>query len=44
VHAKHEEAAAFYRRHGFEPLPDNPMHLYRLMKDLRASLPQPKSN
>lgn len=40
VHAKHEEGAAFYRRHGFEPLPDNPMHLYRLMKDLRASLPQ----
>ncbi len=44
VHAKHDEAATFYRRHGFEPLPDNAMHLYRLMKDLRASLPQPKSS
>lgn len=44
VHAKHDVAATFYRHHGFEPLPDNPMHLYRLMKDLRASLPQPKSN
>lgn len=39
VHAKHERAATFYRRHGFEPLPDNRLLLYRLMKDLRASLP-----
>lgn len=40
VHAKHERAAAFYNRHGFEPLPDNPLLLYRLMKDLKASLPR----
>ncbi|MEA3510680.1 MAG: GNAT family N-acetyltransferase [Actinomycetota bacterium] len=38
VHAKHERAAAFYRRHGFVPLEQNPNHLYVLMKDLRASI------
>jgi GNAT superfamily N-acetyltransferase len=38
VHAKVDEAAAFYRRYGFEALPENPRHLYILMKDLRASI------
>lgn len=38
VHAKDETAARFYRRHGFQPLPENPHHLYVLMKDLRASI------
>lgn len=37
VHAKDEAAARFYRRWGFQELPDNPHHLYLLMKDLRAS-------
>lgn len=38
VHAKDDEAAAFYRRYGFGALPENPRHLYILMKDLRASI------
>lgn len=38
VHAKDEAAAGFYQRWGFQPLPENPHHLYLLMKDLRASL------
>jgi len=38
VHAKDDAAARFYQRHGFQPLPENPQHLYLLMKDLRASI------
>ncbi len=38
VHAKDAEAAAFYQRHGFVPLEQNPNHLCVLMKDLRASI------
>lgn len=38
VHAKDEVAIGFYRRYGFQPLPQNPNHLYVLMKDLRASM------
>ncbi|MEX0865403.1 MAG: GNAT family N-acetyltransferase [Acidimicrobiia bacterium] len=38
VHAKDEAAALFYQRWGFQPLPENPRHLYLLMKDLRASI------
>jgi GNAT superfamily N-acetyltransferase len=38
VHAKDEVAARFYHRWGFRPLPENPYHLYLLMKDLRASI------
>ena len=38
VHAKDERAAAFYERHGFVSLEQNPNHLYVLMKDLRASI------
>lgn len=38
VHAKDAGAAAFYERHGFVPLKQNPNHLYVLMKDLRASI------
>jgi GNAT superfamily N-acetyltransferase len=38
VHALDEEAAAFYRRFGFEPSPLDPNQLMLLMKDLRASL------
>ena len=28
VHAKHEAAADFYRKHGFEPVLDNPLQLF----------------
>lgn len=38
VHAKDDAAAEFYRRYGFQPLPENPNHLYILLKDLRASI------
>ncbi len=38
VHAKDETARAFYQRFGFEPSPVNELHLYLLMKDLKASL------
>lgn len=38
IHAKDEAAARFYRHWGFQALPENPRHLYLLMKDLRASI------
>lgn len=38
VHAKDVAAARFYLRYGFQPLAENPQHLYILMKDLRASI------
>jgi GNAT superfamily N-acetyltransferase len=38
VHAIDVEAAAFYRRFGFEPSPANDLHLMLLMKDLRMGL------
>ena len=38
VHAKDAGVGAFYQRHGFVPLEQNPNHLYVLMKDLRASI------
>jgi hypothetical protein len=38
VHAKDEEAHAFYRHFDFEPSPTDPLHLFLLMKDLRAIL------
>jgi GNAT superfamily N-acetyltransferase len=38
VHAKNQAAQAFYRRYGFEPSPVDELHLYLLMKDLKASL------
>jgi len=41
VHAKDEEARAFYERFDFEPSPTDPLHLFLLMKDLRASLGGP---
>src|SRR5207248_2943590 len=37
VHAKDEAAQAFYQRFGFEPAPADPLRLYLLMKDLKAS-------
>jgi predicted N-acetyltransferase YhbS len=38
VHAKDKEAQAFYQRFGFEPSPVDELHLYSLMKDIKASL------
>lgn len=38
VHALHEEAAAFYSTLGFAPSPTDPLHLYVLLSDARASL------
>ncbi len=38
VHAKDDEARAFYEHFGFSPLPSDPYHLFRLLKDIRASL------
>lgn len=38
VHAKDEEAAAFYRHFDFVPSPADPFHLYLLVKDITAFL------
>ena len=38
VHANDQAARAFYQRFGFEPSPVDELHLYLLMKDLKASL------
>jgi GNAT superfamily N-acetyltransferase len=38
VHAKHEEAKAWYLQYSFEESPTDPLHLMMLMKDVRAFL------
>lgn len=38
VHAKDEEATAFYRHFNFQPSPTDPHHLFLLMKDLARML------
>jgi len=38
VHAKDDNAKAFYERFGFVPSPSDPYHLFRLLKDIRALL------
>jgi len=38
VHAKDDDAKAFYQRYDFEPSPTDPLHLFLLIKDLRAAL------
>lgn len=38
VDAVDERVARFYERHGFVPTPQQPLRLYRRMKDVRASL------
>lgn len=38
VHALHEQAADFYATLGFKPSPTDPLHLYLLLNDARASL------
>ena len=35
VHAKHDDAKAWYLQYGFEPAPTDPLHLQMLMKDIR---------
>ena len=37
VHAKDEEAKAFYERSDFAASPSDPYHLFRLLKDIRAA-------
>lgn len=37
AHAKDEKAKAFYERYDFEPSPTDPLHMFLLMKDIRAS-------
>lgn len=38
VHAKDDEARAFYERYGFASSPTDPYHLFVLLKDVRATL------
>ena len=38
VHALHEEARAFYMRHGLEPSSTDDLHLMILVKDIRAAI------
>jgi GNAT superfamily N-acetyltransferase len=38
VHAKDDEAKAFYERFDFLASPSDPYHLFRLLKDIRAVL------
>ncbi|MBI5440769.1 MAG: GNAT family N-acetyltransferase [Deltaproteobacteria bacterium] len=41
VHAKDERARAFYERYDFVPSPTDPLHLFLLLKDLRALIRKP---
>jgi GNAT superfamily N-acetyltransferase len=38
VHAKDEDAKAFYERYDFIASPSDPYHLFRLIKEVRAAL------
>ena len=38
VHAKDDQARAFYERFDFVASPSDPYHLFRLLKDARAIL------
>lgn len=38
AHAKDERAKEFYERFDFEPSPTDPLHMFLLMKDIRAAL------
>lgn len=40
VHAKDDDARAFYERFGFVPAPTDPYHLFVLLKNVRAILKQ----
>jgi GNAT superfamily N-acetyltransferase len=39
VHAKDDQAKAFYEHFDFVPSPGDPYHLFRLLKDIRAVKP-----
>jgi GNAT superfamily N-acetyltransferase len=39
VHAKDDEAKSFYEHFNFEPSPSDSLHLFLLMKDIRAAIP-----
>ncbi|MGO9902938.1 MAG: GNAT family N-acetyltransferase [Solirubrobacteraceae bacterium] len=41
VDAIDDQAAAFYRRHGFIDVPENPRRLFRKMTDIRRTLERP---
>lgn len=41
VHSLHERAATFYQSFGFRSSPTDPLHLYLLLSDARASLELP---
>lgn len=43
VHAKSEEAKAFYQKFDFIPSPADPMHLFVLLKDVRRIVKVPGS-
>jgi GNAT superfamily N-acetyltransferase len=38
IHAKDDRAKAFYEQYDFEPLPEDPLHLNRLMSDIDREL------
>jgi predicted N-acetyltransferase YhbS len=38
VHAKDDEARKFYSHFDFEPSPSDPLHLFLILKDIRALL------
>lgn len=38
AHAKDEQARSFYERYDFIPSPSGPLHLFLLLKDVRAML------
>jgi GNAT superfamily N-acetyltransferase len=40
MHAKDDDARAFYERFGFVPAPTDPYHMFVLLKDVRAILKQ----
>ena len=40
VHAKDDQAAAFYRHFGFAPSPTDPRHLFMIIKDIRVAAGQ----
>jgi GNAT superfamily N-acetyltransferase len=41
VHAKDDDARAFYEHFDFLPSPTDPYHLFRLLKDIRAATGSP---
>ena len=41
VHAKDQSAQTFYRKYGLESSPVDELHLYLLMKDIKANLSDP---